>query len=155
MTKIVEAGSGKHLMVLTDLITVKLGKEETHGAFLLLEVLVPPGGGVPLHRHPPSETFYILHGTFSFALGPDEAPLSTSTLSTGDIVHVSGRLPHSYTNIGAEPGKMLVTLTPAENAEEFFEEIGILLHDPSARPAPAPFPEGIADLLKRHRVEIL
>lgn len=51
-------GAGEHLLVVTDIVTLKAVAMETADAILLVEVIAPPGGGPPfLHRHQPAEVF--------------------------------------------------------------------------------------------------
>jgi hypothetical protein len=40
-----KAGAGVHLLLGTDVVTVKATSQETSGRMLVLEVTVPPGGG--------------------------------------------------------------------------------------------------------------
>ena len=66
----VPAGGGEALHVLGDLVHVKVTAQQTGGAFSMFEIVVPPGGGPPLHRHAPCEAFHVLDGTL-IILGAD------------------------------------------------------------------------------------
>ena len=65
-------------------------------------------------------------------------------------------VPHNFKNIGATPGRMIVTVTPA-GLEEFFSEIGTRLASREAAPLP-PTPKDIQKLIHtapKYGLEIL
>jgi hypothetical protein len=43
---------------------------QTSGAYNVFKVTVAPGGGTPLHRHFPAETFYVLDGDMIAIIQP-------------------------------------------------------------------------------------
>lgn len=45
---------------------MKASSAETDGKFCVYQVVVPPRAGVPLHRHPYAEVFYVLVGRPDF-----------------------------------------------------------------------------------------
>jgi quercetin dioxygenase-like cupin family protein len=51
-----------HLAVVGDTYTVLLSGEQTAGRFAMLDMLIPPGGGPPPHRHDFEECFRVLEG---------------------------------------------------------------------------------------------
>lgn len=131
------ANQGEHLLVVTDVLTLKVTGQESGGQFLVLEGRVPPGGGPPvLHRHTPAETFYILEGEFSFSMVDSDRRLQVQLAQVGDVVAIPPMLWHSYKNIGTVPGKFIAVLSPA-GMEAFFREIGQPVSAPLNPPRPA------------------
>lgn len=152
----IPAGEGTTLLVITDLVTFKLRNVDTRGAFFLAEVLVQPRGGVPLHRHPAQETFYIIEGEFDFSTMQD-GQTSTIHATTGAVLTVPSGIGHGYVNVGAAPGRMLFLLSPAGKSEQFFEEIGTPVQDPSSPPSSPAFPdrERLVAAMRRFQVEMI
>ena len=52
-----------HLAVVGDTYTVLFSGEQTAGRFAMLDMLIPPGGGPPPHRHDFEECFRVLEGS--------------------------------------------------------------------------------------------
>jgi len=73
-----------HLAVVGDTYTVLLSGEQTAGRFAMLDMLIPPGGGPPPHRHAFEESFRVLAGSIEVQLR-DLPPLR---LEVGDSVNV-------------------------------------------------------------------
>ncbi len=55
-------GSLTHLGVAGDTYTILVSGDDTDGRYCLIDMLVPPGGGPPHHRHDFVETFTVLEG---------------------------------------------------------------------------------------------
>lgn len=128
---------GEHLLVVTDVLTIKATGQETGEQMLVVEGRVPPGGGPPvLHRHTPAETFYILEGEFVFSMADSDRRLRVQTARVGDVVAIPPMLWHSYKNVGNVPGKYIAVLSPA-GMEAFFREIGHPVSDPLNPPRPS------------------
>src|SRR5665811_2232824 len=51
-----------HLGVVGDTYTVLITGQDTAGRYCLIDMLVPPGGGPPPHRHDFEEMFSVLEG---------------------------------------------------------------------------------------------
>jgi mannose-6-phosphate isomerase-like protein (cupin superfamily) len=51
-----------HLAVVGDTYTVLFSGAQTAGRFAMLDMLIPPGGGPPPHRHGVEECFRVLEG---------------------------------------------------------------------------------------------
>ncbi len=117
------ARSGKMVAVLGDLYTFLVSTEETGGAFATLEKIIRPQNGPPPHiHHGNDETLYVMEGTFAFLVGEQ-----TIQAETGTYVYVPRGTVHTFTNIGAAAGRLLVTVTPS-GFEKYFEEIGKPVH---------------------------
>jgi quercetin dioxygenase-like cupin family protein len=77
-------------------------------ALPLAEVVVPVGGGPPMHRHPGVvEAFRLLAGELD-VYTPDD----TWRVRPGDLVVVPAGLTHAYRSVGAEPAELLFLHLP-------------------------------------------
>lgn len=153
---LISPGEGPTFAVVTDLVTFKVGGEESEGAFALVEVTVPPGGGPPaLHTHPPQETFYILDGEFEIA-GLENGQPSFRRATAGATVHIPGGVPHNYKNAGSTPGRFLALATPA-GLEHFFAELGLPVTDKAHPPQPAGPPDiaRIMEITRKYQIEFV
>src|SRR4051812_20421686 len=82
---------------------------QTGGAYAIIEALVPPGGGTPPHVHRrEDEAFHVIAGQFEFTV--DGNPIR---LGPGESLLAKRDIPHQFKNIGAAPGVMTFTVTPA------------------------------------------
>lgn len=145
-----KAGEGNSFWVLGDLYTFKVTGKETNGAFTVMDQIIQPQGGPPPHiHHREDEAFFILHGTFSFLCGEKEA-----VFENGAFVYIPRGVLHTFRNIGEQPGRLLVTVTPA-GLEEFFYHIGTPAIDMKMPPAfdPAVIDKVLA-LAKVYQMEV-
>jgi quercetin dioxygenase-like cupin family protein len=114
---ILGAGEGKTISVLGDSYTYKAAKEETGGAYALIEHTVV-GDGPPPHIHTTEEeAFYILEGALNVLVGE-----RTVTATAGAFVLVPRGTVHTLSKVGTASAKILVIISPA-GFEQFFEEI--------------------------------
>jgi quercetin dioxygenase-like cupin family protein len=103
-------GPGDHY---TFLVTGK----ESGGAYFVMEALVPPGGGPPLHiHHREDETYYMLKGQIEVTLGEE-----TIVAGPNDFVNFPRGAVPRVCNPGTESARMVLTFTPA-GIEGWFEE---------------------------------
>lgn len=115
--KYVPAGTGRTYKSPVDQVTLLLTGEQTGGAFLLLEAIVPPTCGNPPHIHSrEDETFYVQEGTLTVHVGD-----KTLNASAGDVIKLPRGLMHCFQNNGDVNAKVLVVVEPA-GFEKFFEE---------------------------------
>lgn len=95
--------------------------EQTNGAVTVLEVGVPPGEGPPLHVHTrEDEWIHVLEGELRWKLDGE-----LSATPAGSFVFIPRGVAHCFQNVGAEPGRMLVTFAPA-GMEGFFDRLAEL-----------------------------
>lgn len=88
--------------------------------YCLVEALVSPGNGPPLHRHPDDdEAFYVLSGTFRFVIG-----LETRTAKAGAFVSIPRGEVHTFRNIAQAPARMLIINVPGTAHRGFFSQAG-------------------------------
>src|SRR5919107_2049874 len=122
-------GEGKLVWFADELLTFKVDRDqsETVGIF---EDEVPPESGPPPHLHrSQDETHYVLEGQFEFVLGERKV-----NAGVGSVVYVPRTTVHAFTNIGTQKGKLLFIETPAGPVEQFLEEVGEPVSDPSSPP---------------------
>ena len=130
------------LRVGADELTVRAASSETGGAIFAAEVRMPPGGGPPrMHRHAPSEVYYVLEGEFTFHLD-DEARVA----GPGEVVPIAGGLAHTIRNHADAPARALVVYSPGEQMEHFAHAAAALV-DPGI--------DDVLALAARHGIELL
>jgi quercetin dioxygenase-like cupin family protein len=102
-------------------IEILISGEETGGLSTTLTQTSPPGGGPPPHSHThEDETFYVLDGEYEVL--HDGA---WHRMERGHAVYARRGGVHTFRNVGATPGRMLVFVSPA-GMEKYFEEISVL-----------------------------
>jgi len=133
---VTRAGGSEHMLVVTDVTTIRASGRYTSGNLLVLEGSVPPGGGPPvLHRHASSEVFLFMEGEFEVStLDPNDVP-STVKVRAGDAVSIPSMAWHNFKNVGATAGRFISIHSPAV-MEAFMREIGQPIDDPENPPAP-------------------
>ena len=98
--------------------TFLVRSEETGGGLSQWIENVPAGTGPPMHvHHRERELFRILSGQFRFWCAGEMVELSD-----GDTVVIPSGAHHTFRNVGASEGQLLITMTPG-GAEGFFEEV--------------------------------
>ncbi len=119
----------RHVSVAGGTYTILVTGEQTGGRYCLIEMLVPPGGGPPPHRHDFEEMFTILEGEIELMFRDE-----TQRASAGWTANIPANAPHAFKNKSDKPARLLCMCTPA-GQEEFFTAVG----DPvDSRGAPAP-----------------
>ncbi|HEY2839530.1 MAG TPA: cupin domain-containing protein [Pirellulales bacterium] len=110
-------GGGKVVGVLDAKSYFKVQSAETGGAYAVLEQEIPAGHGPPLHVHRhETEIFYVLEGEFEITLGDEKI------IATPGAIAVGPRdIPHTFRNIGARMGRLLLTVIPGRFSEFFVE----------------------------------
>ena len=131
--------------------SAKIGREDTGGAYGLVEVVVPEGLGSPWHVHPEEdEWFYVLEGAITFWVGDTRLSLKAGSFAFGPK-----GVPHTFY---AEAGgaRALVGFAPMQ-FEGFQREVG----EPALERVLPPPAEGhpdmarLAPIAKRNGFEIL
>lgn len=131
----------------TDEIIVLATGAQTGGDIFAVEIRMPPGGGPPvMHRHEPSEVYYVVDGEFTFYVGDPDDRVGRRVAHKGDIVPLAGKTPHTIRNETDRDAVAFVVHSPAAVMEGF------------SRAAAAAGPLAIEDVLslaERHGVELL
>jgi len=115
----VSPGEGPCITYGGQVMTVKLTASQSNGELTVIEDVIPPNSGPPLHVHErENETYYVLEGHFEFVCGSDRVEGGPGT-----FVFAPRRHPHRYKNIGDAPGRLIFCFTPG-GIEAFFTELG-------------------------------
>jgi mannose-6-phosphate isomerase-like protein (cupin superfamily) len=115
---VIKAGDTLVNEITGEAITFVETSAETNGAYTLIEVVVAPGGGVPMaHVHPnQSETFEVIEGHLSMKAGRDKL-----VARPGDVVTVAPGQVHKFWNDREYPVHFRCTVAPALGFERFIE----------------------------------
>src|SRR5690606_6892039 len=97
-----------HLGVVGDTYTLLLTGKDTAGRFCLIDMLVPPGGGPPPHRHDFEEMFSVLEGEIEITFRG-----AKSVLRTGETANIPSNAPHQFHNASKHPARLLCLCSPA------------------------------------------
>ncbi len=87
-------------------------------AFCQGYVVIPPGAGVPEHRHPQEEVYLILSGAGEMTVDGETLPVEGIC-----AIHVPSGLPHTLVNSGEEKMVMVFTYAPAGTVGHWEEEL--------------------------------
>jgi quercetin dioxygenase-like cupin family protein len=119
-----------HIGLVGDTYTILIRGEDTGGRYTLIDMHVPPKGGPPPHRHDFEEMFTVLEGEVSATFRGE-----TVVLRAGETVNVPANAPHSFTNAGTAPARLLCLCAPS-GQEEFFTLVGQPVTTRTEPPAP-------------------
>jgi quercetin dioxygenase-like cupin family protein len=108
----------KHIAVAGDTYTILIAGADTAGRYCLIDMLVPPGGGPPPHRHDFEEMFSMLEGEIEVTFRGEKL-----TLRAGETINVPANAPHFFKNVANGAARILCLCSPA-GQEEFFAAIG-------------------------------
>ncbi len=119
-----EAPNNEKIVCAVTPINFKVVSSDTNGD---LSVFISSnnrkGDGPPLHVHQKfDELFCVLEGEFLFQVGDEQ-----TRLKPGDTMFVPRTVKHCFNCTSSQPGKLLVTVQPANNMEVFFRGIAKLL----------------------------
>src|ERR1700720_4441269 len=103
-----------HIGLAGDTYTILLTGEDTDGRYCLIDMLVPPGGGPPPHRHDFEESFTVLEGGIEATFRGEK-----STVRAGETINIPANAPHSFTNASQEPARLLCLCSPAGQEDLF------------------------------------
>jgi quercetin dioxygenase-like cupin family protein len=118
-----------HLAVVGDTYTFLIRGEDTAGRYALIDMVIPAGGGPPLHRHDFEEMFHILDGEVEVTIRGE-----TSKAAAGETVNIPALAPHRFHNPTDHAIRLLCLAAPA-GLDSYFAEFG----DPlPTRTSPAP-----------------
>jgi quercetin dioxygenase-like cupin family protein len=111
---------GNTISVVGDTYRILVSGAETAGAFAIIDMLIPPGGGPGPHAHAAfEESFYVLDGEIEV-----KSEFGAFVASRGDFVRIpKGGVVHCFRNQTRQTAHLLCTVVPA-GLEMFFAEIG-------------------------------
>jgi quercetin dioxygenase-like cupin family protein len=97
----------------TDLMEVLVTREQSGGRYDVVRGTIQPGGGPPPHRHArEDELFYVVAGEFEF-IRNDEIFIA----GAGTSVFLPRGSVHTFKNVGARAGTLIVVTTPSGFAD--------------------------------------
>jgi quercetin dioxygenase-like cupin family protein len=117
---IVKAQDGTALSVVGDSYRIVISGKQTGGAYAVIDMLVPPGGGPGPHSHADfQESFYVLDGEVEI-----KTEDGTYTAGKGSFAEIPlGGLVHFFKNKTDKVAHLWCVVVPA-GLDDFFEEIG-------------------------------
>ena len=118
----------RHIAVAGGVYTILVSGADTSGRYCLIDMLVPPGGGPPPHRHDFEEMFTILDGEIELTFRG-----VARRASAGSTVNIPANSPHAFKNKSDKPARLLCMCTPA-GQEEFFMLVGDAVDSRAAPP---------------------
>ena len=114
-----------------DQYTFLVTGDQSNGAYFIMEGIIPPGGGPPLHiHHREEECFYLLDGTLEITLGE-----KIFNATTGAFIQIPRGTLHRFHNTGSATARMLLLFSPA-GMDKYFEEALEPVQDRSASMRP-------------------
>lgn len=132
--QIATPGEGDIISVVGDTYRIVVSGKQTDGAFAIIDMLVPTGGGPGPHAHTGfDESFYVLEGEVEFKT-EDQNYIARK----GDFVHIpKGGLVHCFKNKSEQTARLWCTVVPA-GLDEFFLEAGTPVEKGEFLPASEP-----------------
>jgi quercetin dioxygenase-like cupin family protein len=144
-----------HVSVAGGTYTILVSGAQTAGRYCLIDMLVPDGGGPPLHRHDFEEMFTLLEGELEFTFRGQ-----AQMVHAGSTLNIPANAPHMFKNKSGRNARLLCMCTPA-GQEEFFLAVGFPV-DGRTSPPPKPSKEEqaekgrlVATLLPKYRTEMV
>ncbi|MBJ7595663.1 MAG: cupin domain-containing protein [Candidatus Dormibacteraeota bacterium] len=130
---VLRPGEGRRIDLGVFQMSVKASREQTNGAFSLLEATEPAGFGPPLHiHHDAAEAFYVLEGEYIIFLGEREL-----TCPAGSFIFIPAGIAHRF-RVGNVASRKLNLFAPAAMVG-YFDELSQANNngdiDPSLRSA--------------------
>ncbi|WP_294818621.1 cupin domain-containing protein [uncultured Flavobacterium sp.] len=129
--------SNTSLSIAGNTYRILISGKDTGGAYAVIDMLVPPGGGPGPHEHPGIwETFHVLEGEVEFTTGTTK-----HIARKGEVMSIPLNGPvHFFRNRSNKLAHLVCTVAPA-GLEAFFTEIGSpVAHGEFLAPQP-PTPE--------------
>jgi quercetin dioxygenase-like cupin family protein len=135
-----------HFGLVGDTYTILLTGEDTAGRYCLIDMLVPPGGGPPPHRHDFEEMFSVIEGEIEVTFRG-----AKSLLRVGETANIPANAPHEFHNVSQRPARLLCICSPA-GQEGFFMAVGAPV---ASRTTPPPKLDGPAQAKLKAKIEAL
>jgi quercetin dioxygenase-like cupin family protein len=128
--------------VVGDTYRIVTSGAQTGGAYAIIDMLVPPGGGPGPHAHALiHESFFVLNGEVVV-----RSKTQTYTARQGALVEIpTGGAVHSFRNESGTLAHLLCIVVPA-GLDDFFAEIGQPVAAGQFLPAPALSPADLQRL---------
>jgi quercetin dioxygenase-like cupin family protein len=98
---------GKITQITNLRLTWKAEGQATGYQFEVHELTLDPETGIPLHKHPYAEFFYVLEGQVDFARLSDEGAIEWLSCTKGECVTAPPNAPHTFHNHSGRPARCL------------------------------------------------
>jgi quercetin dioxygenase-like cupin family protein len=109
----------------------KAQSHQTAGGLVCIETTVPPGQGVPLHRHSQEdESFYVVSG--QIMIEGDDCGDDPVRLDAGSFFYGPRGRVHGLRNEGPDTAKLLIFISPGTGMEAMFAGLAELTRKSSA-----------------------
>ena len=145
----VDFATAERIMLGPDETIVLASCEDTRGDLFAVEVRMQPGGGPPvMHRHEPSEIYFVKEGVFTMYVG-EGADVRRLQAGPGDVVPLRGGTPHTVRNESTELAVARVVHTPGQPMEKFCRTVAAMAADGP------PEMEAVLEVASRSGIEML
>ena len=108
-----------HIGLAGDTYTILLTGKDTADRYCLIDMLVPPGGGPPPHRHDFEEMFTMLEGEIEVTFRGMK-----SVVRAGETANIPANAPHQFRNASGRLARLLCLCSPA-GQEGYFMAVGV------------------------------
>jgi len=106
-------------------IVFRVTSDQSGGALLAFDVLMPAGGGPPmLHRHDAFELYRVDSGELAFYLADDDGNVARTGAGPGSVVPIAGGREHTIRNESGAEARALVVFSPGVAMERFARAAG-------------------------------
>jgi quercetin dioxygenase-like cupin family protein len=138
----IDTEQGQSLSVVGDTYRILISGEQTNGAYAVIDMLVPPGGGPGPHAHKNiQEMFYVVEGEVHFKMED-----GSYAAKKGSFVNVPlGGAVHAFKNTSDKIAHLLCTVVPA-GLDSFFQAIGKPVEGNKFLPQTPPTDEELSQL---------
>jgi mannose-6-phosphate isomerase-like protein (cupin superfamily) len=97
---------------------VEVDSDDTKGGVAIVRVFVPPGAGAAPHVHSREDEIHtVVRGHYRYRHGDEEVDAPPGT-----TIFMPRGIPHTFRNVGEEPGEHELTLVPG-GLEKAFREV--------------------------------
>lgn len=101
-------------------VTCKIASDHTDNRYTVLELVLPPGAGAPLHVHQrEDEILLIVEGECEVRYGGE-----THVALPGALVVFPKGQTHAFRNTGQTPNRIMITAVPG-GLDRYFDEIRV------------------------------
>jgi mannose-6-phosphate isomerase-like protein (cupin superfamily) len=140
---VLQPGEGRPIDLGRFQMSVKATREQTGGAFSLLEADEPASFGPPLHiHHDAAEAFYVLKGEYIIFLDGREV-----SCPAGSFIFIPVGMPHGF-RVGHAAGRKLIFYAPAAMVG-YFDELSDATKKEGVDPAV------LSEIADRYAMEVI
>jgi mannose-6-phosphate isomerase-like protein (cupin superfamily) len=104
-------------------LRVRVPSKAAGGRYTIVDGIMQPGTGVPLHYHREDEIFEVHEGAATFQVGADRMEAGPGT-----IIVIPAGVHHAWANFSGSPLRMMAIFVPG-GMDAFFEQLAGLPRD--------------------------